>query len=122
MYPKKIRRETKKLNELSKVMNRDLNVSLGEYSKNGNGTQMLSAATYEGHAMTELQNKQHYIGVDLVTNPFKAFGNGVKTNKQITFERTVTIPATTTENRQLKYFVHNERMLQIKNGLVSITA
>ena len=128
MYNKPIERESQKLNELSSVMGRDLHISMPEYSFNGNidpagvrTTELISDSTFEGISMKDnLTSSQHWVGIDTTTNPFKEVGNGMRSNKQITFERTVNTKDN--ESRDLKYFVHIERMLQMRGGYVNVTA
>ena len=128
MYSKPIERESQKLNELANVMGRDLHISMGEYSYAGivdesfaEQTHFFSAATFEGQEMrSNLENSQHWIGIDTITNPFKEVGNGLRSNKQITFERKVTTQAGTA--RELKYFVHVERILQMKGGFINVSS
>ncbi len=131
-FPRPVQSESQKEYQLSQVFSTDLSILNAEYSldmsvaktgKNAITNEMLTASTLEGHAQTELTGKQHYEGVDLSVGFSNAPGTGVQVGqKPVQVLHTLNRTADTNDDRKVRYFSLVERTMNIKAGMVQVSA
>ncbi len=133
IYPREVQSETYKAYQLGQVFGTDMSVHNAEYSKDiatdksvadqTVSNQPFAAATFQGHAMTELLGSQHYLGVDLSISPVNAPGVGMEIGqKPVQMLHTLTSTNSDFGGRDVRYFSTVERIMTLKGGMVSVTA
>jgi len=130
-YPRDIVSETRKFVELGIALGGELQISGAEYSLDRGVDKASytltedpfdSTVLLQSNPMTLLTGAQHYLGVDLRTNPYSSVATGVRVGaKPIQFIHTLNRQADV-EARPVRYFTTVERVLLIKNGQVTVSA
>ena len=126
-YNRAIQREAQKYTQLAQVFSADLNVANSEYSLDqcvdkqqalrpiNNNT--FSANTFQGHANTLLQGRQHFIGVDMSNSVMNIVGTGTLIGqKPIQFEITYNNSNANDPARTNRYYALVERQFTLKGG------
>jgi len=142
-YDRDIQRPSQKYNELANVLGKPLQVPTQLYSFQSDSNKsrndnLLNAKSFyvgqiEGHAQpdhanagaleNDMRGKQHAIGVDLTTSGFNVLGNGKKIgNKPIIYQLEKTRTSNRHNQRNLRMYANVERVINIKNGDVSVSA
>jgi len=132
-FPLPVVSESQKQYQLSQVFSTDIAVLNAEYSmdmatnkqspRNEVTNQMISASTLEGHAMTTLAGKQHYEGVDLSNGLSNAPGSGVQVGqKPVQILQRITRTADNNADRKVRVFSVVERTMNIRGGMVQVSA
>lgn len=133
VYSRDIINEARKQNQLSQVFSTNINCISAEYSDDvlvdklspnqPRNQDVVSTNSCQGHQMTTLQGRQHYIGVDLSVSPLNVAGAGMLVGqKPVECLRTIYRTATDNFNRDLRFFSTVERMMTLKNGMVFVSA
>ena len=133
VYSREVELEARKANQLAQCFATNINCLNAEYSndaltnkqspdhpKNNN---VVSASTFEGHAMTAVQGQMHFEGVDLRTSTANVPGSGIAVGqKPVEHLRTISRTAADNDDRVITYFSTVERAMVLRNGLVSVSA
>ena len=133
VYSRDIVNEARKQNQLSQVFSTNINCLSAEYSndiitnklspEHPKNQDVIKNNTCQGHEMTLLQGKQHYIGVDLSVSPLNVPGSGMKVGqKPVESIRTVYRTANNNANRDLRFFSTIERLMTLKSGQILVSA
>ena len=141
LYDRDLEKPSQKWNELSKVMNKPLQVPSQVYSFDADTdkSQVHRPATQnsmfigliEGHqckpadsgAGVELHAKSHYLGYDATTSGFNVLGNGKKIGaKPVIFQKNYKRTLGTQSALSLRMFTNVERIINIRNGDVTLSA
>ena len=131
LYSRAIQSEARKVDQLSKVFGTSINCLAAEYSfdpisdkqqaDHPLSNQVISSNKLSGIAMSQIQGKSHYEGLDLSISPANVFGAGTKIGlKPITYTKTVTRTNTENRIRELRIFATVERAFQLRRGLVTV--
>ena len=141
-YDRDLTNPARKHNELTDVMGRPLQVPNQLYSFDADTNKAAAdqavnqnsvfIGKIEGHQLpngtnTDLANDirgiNHYNGVDLTTSGMNVLGNGQRIGvKPIILQKTLKRTATDAAARELRVFASVERVINIKNGVVSVSA
>jgi hypothetical protein len=132
MFQSDVTEEAQKVVQLAMTSGTPPFISNPEYSyditadKTGDQTPALepfTADTFFGHPETALKGTQHYIGVDLTTSPGGEMGTGTRVgSKPIEWQHTLRRTNGDNLDRQVKFFSSVERVMSIKDGIVSVSA
>jgi hypothetical protein len=129
IYPRDVSQVPRMADEVQKVLNGQLYVHNAMYSNmlnsdlllsvDGNNVQIMTN-TLEGHSQGSLVGSRHVTGIDLRNMPG---GSGIDVGiKNIRYEASIQHSRNDYEARELKFFVKYQRLLQLKDGLVEISA
>lgn len=131
-FPRAIVSESQKSHQLSRVFNTDISILNCEYSNdmltdkrqpdNSITNNMITdKGLLEGHDQRLLQGRQHYIGIDLST-PNGAGGRGMMVGqKPIQLVQQIFRTSVNNNSRKLRVFSVVERVMRLKNGIVTVS-
>lgn len=142
LYDRDLEKPSQKWNELTAVMNKplqnpnqfysfdtDANKAVADNALNQNS---VFIGGIEGHVLptgtntvagNELRGKAHYIGYDATTSGFNVLGNGKKIGvKPVIIQKTLKRTNGNNQAREMRIFTNVERVINIRNGEVVVSA
>ncbi len=142
LYDRDLEKPSQKYHELTAVMNKSLqnpnqfysfDIDAGKATADNQLTQnSVYVGGIEGHVLpatdntangNELRGKSHYIGYDATTTGFNVLGNGKKIGvKPVIIQKTLKRTNGNNGAREMRVFTNVERIINIKNGEVVVSA
>ncbi len=142
LYDRDMKNPAQKYNELSKVMAKPLQVPKQLYSLDADTNKANADNTLNQNSMyigqieahqlpnganadrtTDIRGMSHYVGVDLTTSGFNVLGNGKRVGvKPIVYQCKELRTQDKQQAREIRFFSNVERVINIRNGDVQVSA
>jgi hypothetical protein len=141
-YDRDLKNPSQKYNELSKVMAKPLQVPQQLYCLDADTNKANADNTLNQNSMyiggieahilpngtnadrtNDIRGMSHYVGVDLTTSGFNVLGNGKRIGvKPIVYQCKESRTAGKQQAREVRFFSNVERVINIRNGDVQVSA